>query len=56
MSKFRPRIHYTEAHKALMWDRWQQGGQLVELTVTHPEADAGDLGLGDRHPKGLNPL
>jgi hypothetical protein len=32
------------------------GGQLVELTVTHPEADAGDVGLGDRHPKGLNPL
>ena len=31
MSKYRPRIHYTEAHKALMWDRWQQGESLHEI-------------------------
>ena len=28
MRKYRPRIHYTEADKALMWDRWQQGESL----------------------------
>jgi hypothetical protein len=24
----RPRIYYTEAQKALMWDRWQKGESL----------------------------
>jgi len=28
MKKYRPRIYYTEADKALMWDRWQQGESL----------------------------
>lgn len=32
MRKYRPRIHYTEADKALMWDRWQQGESLHEIT------------------------
>ena len=26
--KRKPRIHYTEADKALMWERWQQGDSL----------------------------
>ncbi len=26
--KYRPRIYYTEADKALMWDRWQKGDSL----------------------------
>ncbi len=26
--KYRKRIYYTEAQKALMWDRWQQGDSL----------------------------
>jgi hypothetical protein len=26
--KYRKRIYYTEAQKALMWDRWQQGESL----------------------------
>ncbi len=26
--KQRPRIHYTESQKALMWDRWKQGDSL----------------------------
>ena len=26
--KRRPRIYYTEADKALMWDRWQRGDSL----------------------------
>jgi hypothetical protein len=25
MKKYRQRIYYTEADKALMWDRWQKG-------------------------------
>ena len=28
MKKYRQRIYYTEADKALMWDRWQQGESL----------------------------
>ena len=28
MKKYRPRIHYAEADKTLMWDRWQQGESL----------------------------
>ena len=26
--KYPPRIYYTEADKALMWDRWQKGESL----------------------------
>jgi hypothetical protein len=26
--KQRPRIHYTESQKALMWERWRQGDSL----------------------------
>jgi len=28
MKKYRQRIYYTEADKALMWDRWQKGESL----------------------------
>ena len=27
----RPRIHYTESQKALMWDRWQKGESLHQI-------------------------
>ena len=27
----KPRIHYTETDKALMWDRWQKGESLNEI-------------------------
>ena len=27
----RPMIHYTEADKALMWDRWQKGESLQTI-------------------------
>ena len=27
----RPRIHYTESQKALMWERWKQGATLHEI-------------------------
>ena len=29
--KYRRRIHYTEADKALMWDRWQKGDSLATI-------------------------
>jgi hypothetical protein len=29
--KQRPRIYYTEAQKALMWDRWKAGDSLHEI-------------------------
>ena len=29
--KYRPRIYYTEAQKALMWDRWQKGESLCSI-------------------------
>jgi len=27
----RPRIHYTESQKALMWERWRQGESLQAI-------------------------
>ena len=29
--KYRPRIYYTDAQKALMWDRWQKGDSLEKI-------------------------
>ncbi len=29
--KYRPRHHYTEADKALMWDRWEKGDSLTAI-------------------------
>jgi IS30 family transposase len=29
--RYRTRIYYTEAQKALMWDRWQQGDSLTTI-------------------------
>lgn len=29
--KYRTRIHYTEEHKAVMWDRWQKGDTLHDI-------------------------
>ena len=29
--KQRPRIHYTERQKALMWERWQRGESLQQI-------------------------
>ncbi|MEN2387616.1 hypothetical protein [Comamonas sp. A7-5] len=29
--KQRPRIYYTEAQKALMWDRWKAGDTLHKI-------------------------
>src|SRR5882672_4286219 len=29
--KQRPRIHYTESQKALMWERWKKGESLQQI-------------------------
>ncbi|EPD38347.1 hypothetical protein HMPREF9702_04527 [Delftia acidovorans CCUG 15835] len=29
--KQRPRIYYTEAQKAMMWDRWSKGDTLHQI-------------------------
>ena len=29
--KQRPRIHYTESQKAMMWERWRQGDSLQTI-------------------------
>ena len=29
--KYRPRIHYTESQKALMWERWHKGESLRKI-------------------------
>ena len=31
MRKYRPRIHYTEADKNMMWDRWRKGDSLEKI-------------------------
>jgi hypothetical protein len=31
--KYRTRIYYTEADKALMWDRWQRGESLRSIAA-----------------------
>jgi len=31
MKKYRPRTFYSEADKAMMWDRWQQGESLNSI-------------------------
>ena len=31
--KRRPRIHYSEADKALMWDRWQKGDSMHDIAL-----------------------
>jgi IS30 family transposase len=45
--KQRPRIHYTESQKALMWERWQKGDtlhQIAQLFDRHHPSIARILG------------
>ena len=43
--KQRPRIHYTEGQKALMWERWQRGESLQQIAQ-----------LFDRNHSSIQPL
>ena len=43
--KQRPRIHYTESQKALMWERWQRGESLQQIAQ-----------LFDRNHSSIQPL
>ena len=31
--KYRPRIYYSDAQKALMWDQWEKGDSMHTLTM-----------------------
>ena len=56
MRKYRPRIYYSEADKALMWDRWQKGeslhsiGGLFDRSHTSVQRILGETG-GIRPPQ-----
>jgi hypothetical protein len=48
----RPRIHYKETQRAVMWDRWQRGESLHEVAKLfdrHPFIGATDIGGERRH-------
>jgi len=56
--KRRPRIHYTETQKALMWERWQKGDSLQQIAQLfdryHPSiegilARTGGIRTAQRH-------
>lgn len=60
--KQRPRIYYTEAQKALMWDRWQKGDSLQTIaqlferghsSVQRILQEAGGICLAQRRRSGL---
>ncbi len=36
----RPRIHSTDTHKALVWDRWQRGESLHEIATLFDRYDS----------------
>ena len=51
--KQRPRIHYTESQKALMWERWQKGEalqQIAQLFDRHHPSIATDFRRDGRDP------
>ena len=43
--KYRTRIYYTDAQKALMWERWKQGWTLHQIAQLFDRAHT----LGSRH-------
>ena len=51
--KYRTRTYYTDAQKALMWERWKQGWTLHQIGKLFDRAhnlSAGDSGRVWRHP------
>lgn len=57
----RPRIHYTESQKRLMWDRWQRGESLQQIaqlfdrnhsSIQRILAETGGIRLAPRHRAG----
>lgn len=42
-TKQRPRIYYSDAQKALMWDRWQKGDSDLPQLHCGPTAVVGNL-------------
>jgi hypothetical protein len=52
--KYRKRIYYTEADKALMWDRWQKGDTLHEIARLFGRHHSSVRGILER-PGGIRP-
>ncbi len=46
--KHRKRIYYTEADKALMWDRWQNGNSLHEIARLFDRSHSSVRGILER--------
>jgi len=46
--KYRKRIYYTEADKALMWDRWQKGDSLHEIACLFDRHHSSVRGILER--------
>jgi len=42
---YRRRIYYTEADKALMWDRWQQGDSMQTIARLFDRAHSSVQGI-----------
>jgi transposase, IS30 family len=53
--KRRPRIQYTEADKALMWDRWQKGDSLESIARVFDRSHGSIAGILSR-TGGIRPL
>src|SRR6188768_4110503 len=49
--KYRTRTCYTDAQKAVMWERWKQGWTLYQIAqlFNRPYLCSGDLGQDGRH-------
>ena len=46
--KYRTRIYYTEAQKALMWERWRQGWTLHQIAQLFDRAHGSVRGIFER--------
>jgi hypothetical protein len=41
----KPRIHYTETDKALMWDRWRKGDSLQAIAQLFDRSHGSVIGI-----------
>lgn len=46
--KYRTRIYYTDAQKAVMWDRWKQGWTLHQIAQLFNRAHTSVQGILSR--------
>jgi len=48
--KYRTRTYYTEAQKAVMWERWRQGWTLHQIAHLFDRAHTSVQGILSRAP------